>query len=115
MVEDNPTRIKHIYDACKEIIQFTNNTSKTQFEDNRILAYASVHLIEIIGEAASLVTSELKQKYSTIPWKHLIGMRNRLIHGYFDIDLNIVWQTIKDDIPNLLVEIKNIINQEKIE
>jgi len=114
MVEDDPTRIKHIFDACKEIIQFTNSTSKSQFEINKILAYASVHLIEIIGEAASSVTLELKQKYSTIPWKHIIGMRNRLIHGYFDIDLDIVWQTIKNDIPNLLKEIVNIIEQEKI-
>jgi len=48
MVEDDPTRIKHIFDACKEIMQFTKNTTKSQFENNRILAYASVHLIEII-------------------------------------------------------------------
>lgn len=56
MVEDDPTRIKHIFDACKEILHFTKNTSKAQFKNNRILAYASVHLIEIIGEAASSVT-----------------------------------------------------------
>ena len=115
MVEDNSTRIKHIFDACKEILEFTKNSSKLQFENDKILAYASVHLIEIIGEAVSSITSELKQKYSTIPWKHIIGMRNRLIHGYFDIDLEIVWQTIKNDIPNLLKEIENIIEQEKIE
>ncbi len=114
MVKDDPTRIKHIFDACKEIIKFTNGTSKSQFENDKILAYAVVHLIEIIGEAASSVTSELKQKYSKIPWKHIIGMRNRLIHGYFDIDLDIVWQTIKEDIPNLLREIENIIKQDKI-
>ncbi len=106
---------KHIFDACKEILEFTNNSSKIQFENNKILVYAVVHLIEIIGEAASSVTSELKQKYSKIPWKHIIGMRNRLIHGYFDIDLDIVWQTIKNDIPNLLREIENIIKQDKIE
>ena len=115
MVEDDSTRIKHIFDACKEILEFTNNSSKIQFENSKILTYASVHLIEIIGEAASSVTSELKQKYSIIPWKNIIGMRNRLIHGYFDIDPDIVWQTIKKDIPILLVEIKNIINQEEIE
>jgi len=114
MVEDDSTRIKHIFDACKEILEFTNNSSKIQFENNKILIYASVHLIEIIGEAASSVTSELKKKYSNIPWKNIIGMRNRLIHGYFDIDPDIVWQTIKKDIPDLLRDIEIIIIKEKI-
>ena len=113
MVEDDPTRIKHIFDACNEILQFTDSISKSQFKKNKILAFASIHLIEIIGEAANSVTSEFTQKYQNIPWKHIIGMRNRLIHGYFDIDLDIVWQTIKEDIPNLLKKVENIFNQEK--
>ncbi|WP_371802354.1 DUF86 domain-containing protein [Candidatus Lokiarchaeum ossiferum] len=112
MVKDDLTRILHIYDACTEIIHFTKNITKTQFRNNRMLQLAIVHLFEIIGEAANSISVEIPQKYPSIPWKSLIGMRNRLIHGYFDIDLNIVWQTIQSDIPFLLKEIKSLRDNE---
>ena len=113
LVEDDTTRLRHILDACDEILDFTRVMSEKQFLVNRMLHLAVVHLLEIIGEAGNSVSQKIKNKYSSIPWINIIGMRNRLIHGYFDIDLNIVWQTIKTDIPFLRKEILNIIETEK--
>ena len=65
-----------------------------------------------IGEAAVAVSSELREKYPQIPWSGIVGMRNRLIHGYYDINLDIVWKTVKEDIPPLKVELEKIIEYE---
>ncbi|MHA1674950.1 MAG: HepT-like ribonuclease domain-containing protein [Promethearchaeota archaeon] len=108
MIEDDTTRIRHIFDACDEILSFTEKLTKQQFMKNRMLQLAVVHLLEIIGEAANSISSNIQQKYVSVPWKYIIGMRNRLIYGYFDIDLKIVWQTIEDDIPLLHDEMKKI-------
>ncbi|MHA1746268.1 MAG: HepT-like ribonuclease domain-containing protein [Promethearchaeota archaeon] len=112
MVEDDTTRIRHIFDACNEILSFTENLTETQFKTNRMLHLAIVHLLEIIGEAANSLSKKITQKYEEVPWKSIIGMRNRLIHGYFDIDLKIVWQTIQTDVPLLHDEVALIIESE---
>ena len=68
--------------------------------------------IEITGEAASKITTETKTKYDNIPWKDIVGMRNRLIHGYFEVDIKLVWNTAKNNLPQLLNSLKEIIIQE---
>jgi len=75
-----------------------------------MLSLSIVHLLEIIGEAANKVSPEFRRKYDKIPWKSIVGMRNRLIHGYYDINLDIVWKTVITDIPPLLEELKKIVN-----
>ncbi len=65
---------------------------------------------EILGEAASNISDELRKEYPDVPWREIAGVRNRLIHGYFDIDLNIVWQIIQQDIGPLISNLKNILN-----
>lgn len=64
--------------------------------------------IEIIGEAASKVTVETKLKFTQVPWKDIIGMRNRLIHGYFDVDIKLVWNTVHKNLPSLINVLKQI-------
>ena len=73
---------------------------------------ATSEVLEIIGEAAVAVSSEFREKYPQIPWSGIVGMRNRLIHGYYDINLDIVWKTVKEDIPPLKVELEKIIEYE---
>ena len=67
-----------------------------------------VKCIEIIGEAANGITDDLKSKHSSIPWQDIIKMRHRLIHTYFDIDYDIVWKTVQDELPELIKELKKI-------
>ena len=101
-------RIKHMIDASEEILFFINGRNRLDLDKNRMLSLSVVHLLELMGEAASKLSPEFREKYYQIPWKSVIQMRNRLIHGYFDIDLDIVWTTIKDDVPFLLKKLREI-------
>ena len=68
--------------------------------------------MEIVGEAASRVSPECRAAMVMIPWKDLIGMRNRLIHAYFDINRKVLWQSVKDEMPTLIAEIENALLQD---
>ncbi len=112
MLEADFVRLKHMLDAANEIVEFTADKNMDDFKSDRKLHLSVVHLLEIIGEAGSRVSSECKDKYFEIPWKSVVGMRNRLIHGYFDINLDIVWSTVTKDIPPLINALKKIIDDE---
>ena len=109
MQEADLVKIKHMFDAASEILVFTKDKTKNDFENERILNLSVVHLLELLGEAAAGISNEVQVQYTKIPWKEIIAMRNRLIHRYFDINLDIVWETIKKDIPPLVPILKEII------
>jgi uncharacterized protein with HEPN domain len=77
-----------------------------------MLSFAIVRAIEIVGEAAAKVSTEAQASLPQMPWPNIISMRNRLIHGYFDIDLDRVWDTLNDDLPVLIGELRAIINSD---
>lgn len=107
-VNDDKTRIKHIQEASQKVIQFTEDKSQDDFENNELLQLAIIRLIEIIGEASARLTSEFREKHPSIPWQAIIGMRNRLVHAYFAIDYDVAWATITVAIPDLLEQIEII-------
>jgi len=102
MRRDDIIRVRHMLDAAREALSFAANKEREDLDDDRMLVLSLVKLIEIIGEAASKVTDDTKKKYAEIPWSNITAMRNRLIHVYFDIDLDRVWDTIVDDLPPLI-------------
>ena len=106
---DNLTRLKHIRDSTKEALFFVENRTRKDLDNERMLSLALVRLIEIIGEAANNISEDYRAKYSKIPWRQMIGMRNRIIHAYFDVDLDIVWQVITQDLGLLLIEVEKAI------
>lgn len=112
MRKDDMIRVRHMLDAAREALSFVKNKERKDLDDDRMLVLSLVKLIEIIGEAASKVTDDTKTKYSDIPWSNITGMRNRLIHVYFDIDLDRVWDTIVDDLPPLIDNLENQISRE---
>ena len=75
----------------------------------RLLELALVRLVEVVGEAASKVSPEGKQNYPSIPWREVINMRNRLIHGYDSIDLNVLWDTTDVDLPELIAILEDVL------
>jgi uncharacterized protein with HEPN domain len=95
-------------DAAKKAITFVNNRNFQDLENDEILALALVKLIEIVGEAASRVSKEYQTSHPKIPWSAMIGMRNRLVHAYFDINLKILWQTTQEDLPSLIKELNKL-------
>jgi len=95
-------------DAAREAVSFTQDRTRADLDDDRQLTLALVKSIEIMGEAATKVTQGYREKSSQLPWPSIIGMRNRLIHAYFDIDLDILWKTITEDFPPLIAELEKI-------
>ena len=112
MRKDDLIRLRHMLDAAKEAVAFARDKTKEDFDNDRMLILSIVKSIEIIGEAASRVTKEGRDRQPEIPWLDIVAMRNRLIHVYFDIDVERVWDTITDDLPPLIVVLERILNFE---
>lgn len=91
MHRDDEIRLRHMLEAAKEAVDFSRNRTRADLDNDRMLAHSLVRCIEIIGEAASQVTKDTQRQCSDIPWPNMIATRNRLIHAYFDIDLDRVW------------------------
>ena len=105
-------RVKHMMDAAQEILDYMSDKKKEDLHRNRMLSLAVVRLLEIIGEAANKVTPGFQKKYPNVPWRFIIGTRNRLINGYYDIDLDVVWETVTKDIPQLQKELEHALQRE---
>lgn len=106
---EDKVRLRHMLDASLEIQQYLRSATRGDLDVDPKLVHSLVHLFAIIGEAANQVSNELREKAADIPWLIIIGMRNRLIHAYFDIDLNVVWSTATTDIPLLITELRKLI------
>jgi uncharacterized protein with HEPN domain len=102
-------RLLHILDSIDSIIDFTQNISYKQYNDDFKLRLALIKLLEIIGEAANGITEETQQRFSEVEWAILKSVRNVLVHEYFGIDYDIIWNAIKDRIPDLKQKISNVL------
>lgn len=107
-VED-VVRIRHMIEAAESIIEFVAGRERSELDTNRMLLFAVVRAIEILGEAASKVTDEARAANSAIPWKAIIGMRNRLIHAYFDVNAQLVWESATVEIPAILPQLRLLV------
>jgi uncharacterized protein with HEPN domain len=110
MLKPDTVRLQHVVDAANEALFFIAGKSKADLIADRKLALAVIKCIEIAGEAASKVTSELRVDTPQIPWQDIIAMRNRLTHGYFDINLDIVWKTVTEELPPLVTELQKLLS-----
>lgn len=106
MSESDRIRLQHMLDAAQEALQFASRCRREELRENRILALALVKEIEIIGEAANQISDELQASLPAIPWRKIVGMRNRLIHGYSDIDFDVLWETIETSLPPLVSQLE---------
>ena len=100
--------IEHILDSINAIESFSRDLDKNKLTSDRLRQSAIVREIEIIGEAVKNISESLKNKYKGIEWKEISGTRDKMIHHYFGVDLNIVWNIIKRDLPNLKTKILKI-------
>jgi len=102
-------RIRHMLDAACKAVEFTTNCDRDDLDKDEKLSLSIVRLLEVLGEAAKNVSVQSQIEYKQIPWRQIAGTRNRLIHGYYDIDLDIVWKIVSTDLPNLIRELKKIL------
>jgi uncharacterized protein with HEPN domain len=96
-------------DAINTALGFAHNHTRADLDSDTMLTFAIIRAIEIVGEAASKISDETRSSFPDLPWPAIIGMRNRLIHAYFDVDTELVWQTITDDLPTLRERVRTIL------
>jgi uncharacterized protein with HEPN domain len=110
--KDSLIRIRHMLDFARKAVQFTKGKSRGDLDSNEMLAMATVHLIEMLGEASRNITPEIQRIYPEVPWEQISGTRNRLAHGYIDVDLDIIWTIVTKDLPPLIIQLKRILKNE---
>jgi len=103
--------LNDILESITDIREFTAGMTKENFYADRKTIKAVVRSLEVIGEAAGKIPQDVRNKYPEIPWEEIVGMRNRLIHEYFGVDLDIVWQTIEEDLESLDKTVKRIVSE----
>ena len=112
MRRDDRIRLQHMLDAAREALSFAEGHIREDLNSDRKLALSLVKCIEIVGEAASRISQETQQEAPQTPWPDIISMRNRLIHAYFDIDLDRVWDTVEGDLPVLIAQLEDLLRAE---
>ena len=106
MRKHDQIRLRHMLDAAREARSFARDRPHQALDRDRQLVLALVKDIEIVGEAATGISMPTRQASQQIPWERIVGMRNRLVHVYFDINLDVVWSTVQEDLPGLIAQLE---------
>ena len=99
---DDGVRLRHMLDHGKEAVDMLRGRERRDFDSDRMLGLSIVRLLEIVGEAAARTTPETRRALVDLPWTEIAGLRNRVIHGYDDVDYDIVWETVTSDLPPMI-------------
>jgi uncharacterized protein with HEPN domain len=111
-MRDDRLRIADILEACALVLSFVSQKNRSDLGKDRLLQSGVLHQLYVIGEAANRISTELKARYPSVPWQVLYGFRNYIAHEYFSLDLDIVWQTVIRDIPELQRLVREISERE---
>ncbi len=102
MPPEDEIRLRHLVESANTATRFVHGHTRSDLDNDEMLRLALTKLVEIVGEAAKQVSPATRARYSTVPWSAAARMRDRLVHHYFDIDLDVLWSTIVVDLPALL-------------
>lgn len=103
--------IAHMRDFLLSAREISEGKTRTDLDNDKVYRYAILHLVSVLGEAAGRLSPDFRTSHPAIPWGDIIGTRNRLIHGYDQVNLNILWDTISTDFPELLAQLDEILAQ----
>jgi uncharacterized protein with HEPN domain len=104
--------MRHLIDALNSAIRFARGRERKDLDSDEMLLFALVRAVEVAGEAASRVSPETRAELTELPWDSMIGMRNRLVHAYFDINHDILWTTVTEAAPPLVERIRKVLIDE---
>ena len=107
-------RFQHMLEAARDALTFAAGKDLAALQRDRMFFMAVVKAVEIMGEAAAHVSNETRRAYPALPWAGMIGMRNILVHAYFSVDLDQLWDTLENDIPGLAVALEKIIAEDEL-
>jgi uncharacterized protein with HEPN domain len=113
MSPQDEIRLKHMVGAGTSALKFIEGRSRADLDSDQLLVFGLVRAVEIVGEAASKVSPEGRAELPELPWNNIIGMRNRLIHAYFDVDADILWNTVTEALPGLLSQVQAALGKVK--
>ncbi len=108
---DDRIRLQHMLDAARDALAFAGGHSRSDLDGDRQLVLAVVKCVEIIGEAASQVSARGRSEAAGLPWAEMVAMRHHLVHAYYDVNLDVVWSTIKEDLPPLAEALERILTE----
>ena len=112
MSPDDRWRIEHMIEAAEQALEFARGRDRSDLDSDAMLRMALTHAVEIVGEAASKVSESGRAELPLIPWPQIIGMRNRLVHAYFDINSRILWDTVQLALPPLLEQLRAALKEQ---
>ena len=98
--------------ATRDALEFTSGLTRAEFNDSLLHQHAVLKSLETIGEAASRLSDTTRKAHADIPWRKIIGMRNRLVHVYFDVDIDTVWDSVQNDLPVLKGQLEAIVSHD---
>jgi len=107
------SRLQHMLDAVREILEFVEGRDRQSLSEDRPLQHLITRNFQILGEAASRISEDYRAAHPEIPWREMIDLRNRLVHAYFDVNLDIVWSTVQQDLPRLLPQLTALMSAEE--
>jgi uncharacterized protein with HEPN domain len=110
-MKSDRTYLQHILDAIENVENYTRGATKKRFLDDGMMHDSVYFQIQIIGEASNNLSEDFLEKHPDIPWSQIIGMRNRIVHAYFQIDIEVAWDIVKKDIPILKKQIQKMLKQ----
>lgn len=111
MSRDDSVYLRHILDAIARVATYLDGVDEGSFNQNHLIQDGVIRQIEIIGEATRQLSADLRKQYAQVPWQDIAGMRDKLIHGYFGVDIEKVWLTAQADLPVLKIEVEKILEE----
>lgn len=104
---DDEVYLQHILEAIERIEVYMEGVERDAFLNDSMAQDAVIRQLEVLGEAASQLSDETRDQYDSVPWQDITGMRNKLIHGYFGVDIDVVWRTVQEDLPRLKQQLED--------
>ena len=108
---DPKVRLRHMLDHAREAVEMARGRTRADLDSDRQLNLSLARLLEIIGEAAARIPQAERDRSPGVPWVDIVGLRNRLIHGYDMVNFDILWEIVQDDLPPLVAEIERVLGQ----